>query len=36
SLLGWTPQVSLEDGLAQTAEWLRPRVDPTVAGRYQR
>jgi NAD dependent epimerase/dehydratase len=36
SLLGWTPQVSLEDGLAQTAEWLRPRVDPTLAGRYQR
>ena len=36
SLLGWTPQVSLEDGLAQTAEWLRPRVDPTMAGRYQR
>jgi NAD dependent epimerase/dehydratase len=36
SLLGWTPQVSLEEGLAQTAEWLRPRVDPTLAGRYQR
>jgi NAD dependent epimerase/dehydratase len=36
SLLGWTPQVSLEDGLARTAEWLRPRVDPTLAGRYQR
>jgi NAD dependent epimerase/dehydratase len=36
SLLGWTPQVTLEEGLARTAEWLRPRVDPTVAGRYQR
>ena len=36
SLLGWTPQVSLEEGLAQTAEWLRPRVDPTLAARYQR
>lgn len=36
SLLGWTPQVTLEEGLAQTAEWLRPRVDPTLAGRYQR
>ncbi|MGZ4642326.1 MAG: SDR family NAD(P)-dependent oxidoreductase [Blastococcus sp.] len=36
SLLGWSPQVSLEEGLAQTAEWLRPRVDPTLAGRYQR
>ena len=22
-LLGWSPQVSLEDGLAQTIEWLR-------------
>ena len=28
-LLGWTPTVSLEEGLAATAEWLRPRVDPT-------
>ncbi|MGZ4507549.1 MAG: SDR family NAD(P)-dependent oxidoreductase [Blastococcus sp.] len=36
SLLGWSPRVSLEDGIAQTAEWLRPRVDPARAGRYQR
>ena len=36
SLLGWSPRVSLEEGIAQTAEWLRPRVDPVVAGRYQR
>jgi len=34
--LGWRPTVSLEDGLAATAEWLRPRVDPTTAGRYHR
>jgi NAD dependent epimerase/dehydratase len=34
--LGWHPTVSLEDGLAATAEWLRPRVDPTTAGRYHR
>jgi NAD dependent epimerase/dehydratase len=34
--LGWSPTVSLEDGLAATAEWLRPRVDPTTAGRYHR
>jgi UDP-glucose 4-epimerase len=34
--LGWRPTVSLEDGLAATAEWLRPRVDATTAGRYHR
>jgi NAD dependent epimerase/dehydratase len=36
SLLGWAPKVSLEDGIAETVEWLRPRVDPARAGRYQR
>jgi NAD dependent epimerase/dehydratase len=34
--LGWVPRVSLEDGLARTAQWLRPRVDPRTAGRYHR
>lgn len=34
--LGWKPQVGLEEGLARTAEWLRPRVDPRSAARYQR
>lgn len=36
SVLGWSPQVSLEEGLERVAEWLRPRVDPTLAGRYHR
>lgn len=35
-LLGWEPTVSLEDGLAQVAEWLRPRVDADKAARYHR
>jgi NAD dependent epimerase/dehydratase len=34
--LGWKPAVGLEDGLARTADWLRPRVDSRTAGRYQR
>ena len=34
--LDWRPTVSLEEGLARTAEWLRPRVDPRTAGRYHR
>jgi UDP-glucose 4-epimerase len=33
---GWAPTVSLEEGLARTAEWLRPRVDAETAGRYHR
>lgn len=36
SILGWAPSVSLEEGLARTAEWLRPRVDADAAGRYYR
>ncbi len=35
-VLGWAPTVSLEEGLARTAEWLRPRVDAETAGRYHR
>lgn len=34
--LGWEPTVDLEEGLARTAAWLRPRVDPRTAGRYHR
>jgi NAD dependent epimerase/dehydratase len=36
AVLGWAPTVSLEEGLAATAEWLRPRVDPETAARYHR
>ena len=32
--LGWAPQVSLEDGLARTADWLR-RADLRAAATYQ-
>ncbi|MEW1955047.1 SDR family NAD(P)-dependent oxidoreductase [Terrabacter sp. NPDC080008] len=35
-VLGWAPTVSLEEGLAATAEWLRPRVDLETAARYHR
>ncbi len=35
-VLGWAPIVSFEEGLARTAEWLRPRVDAETAGRYHR
>lgn len=34
--LGWTPQVSLEDGLSRTAQWLAGRVDADSAARYHR
>jgi UDP-glucose 4-epimerase len=34
--LGWEPHVTLDDGLARTADWLRPRVDPATASRYVR
>jgi UDP-glucose 4-epimerase len=34
--LGWSPTVELADGLRRTAEWLAPRADARVAGRYQR
>lgn len=35
-LLGWQPRVTLEQGLARTAEWLRGRVVAGEAGRYHR
>lgn len=35
-LLGWQPSVSLEEGLRQTADWLRDRVDEEAASRYHR
>lgn len=34
--LGWQPTVSLEDGLARTADWLRGRVDARSAAVYHR
>ncbi len=34
--LGWTPLTGLDEGLAGTAEWLRPRLDAAAALRYQR
>ena len=35
-LLGWRPAVRLQNGLSETTRWLRNRVDPLVAGRYER
>ncbi|WP_216843749.1 SDR family NAD(P)-dependent oxidoreductase [Phytoactinopolyspora alkaliphila] len=34
--LGWQAAWSLREGLAETARWLAPRVDPAHVGRYQR
>ena len=35
--LGWAPQVSLEEGLRQTAEWIQARgVDASAAAKYAR
>ncbi len=36
ALLGWSPSVGLEEGLARTAAWLRGRVEPAEAARYHR
>ncbi len=33
-VLGWSPAVSLEDGIARTIEWLRPRVGGYRPGVY--
>jgi UDP-glucose 4-epimerase len=35
-LLGWKPEVDLQEGLRRTAEWLRPRLDRDAALRYHR
>jgi dTDP-glucose 4,6-dehydratase len=34
-LLKWTPQVSLEEGLARTIEWVRGNLDRFSIGKYQ-
>lgn len=36
AMLGWEPTCTLEDGLAETARWLAPRVDAQRAARYYR
>ncbi len=35
-VLDWRPNVSLEDGLRATADWMRDRVDATAAAHYHR
>ncbi|KAF8554459.1 glycosyltransferase family 2 protein [Imleria badia] len=32
-LSGWTPKVSLEDGMTQTGEWIKGEMEKTVDGR---
>lgn len=36
SLLGWQAKRTLRNGLAETATWLAPRIDPYRAARYHR
>jgi NAD dependent epimerase/dehydratase len=36
TLLGWKPAVSLEEGIAATADWMRGRVDTSQSMRYTR
>jgi nucleoside-diphosphate-sugar epimerase len=33
-LLGWTPQISLEEGLRRTVEWFRSRPEELSAAGY--
>lgn len=33
--LGWTPEVSLEDGLARTVAWIRLNLDQYRVGKYE-
>lgn len=35
-ILGWSPTVTLDDGLRRTADWLSGRVDSSRAARYQK
>jgi UDP-glucose 4-epimerase len=35
-VLGWTPQVDLEEGLQRTADWITGNVDLATAHRYHR
>jgi hypothetical protein len=34
TLLGWTPQVSLEDGLRRTIEWISGHLERLQVGEY--
>ena len=34
--LGWKPTARLQNGMSETARWLRGRVDPLVAARCER
>ena len=33
-LLGWSPAVGLEEGIARTAAWMEERMDEYQVGRY--
>jgi NAD dependent epimerase/dehydratase len=33
--LGWDPQVSLEEGIEQTIEWIKPHLDLYRVGKYE-
>jgi len=35
-VLGWSPQVSLREGLTQTIAWVRAHMDFYRPGRYER
>jgi nucleoside-diphosphate-sugar epimerase len=35
ALIGWRPQVSLDEGLARTVEWIRGNLDRYRPGVYE-